>query len=471
MARSFPSFVGFGEDAYEQWLRRQVARALALCAEEGLVISWGEQSLQDARAAVIVPKRADFLSNPDVLKELASPEAATAGLTVRKAATSTVRLNIDVLSWIGWFVSRAEEYENFEPDAHGRFPRSACLATRLGLAECPIADLLVMRLRRAVELAAEAAGIPLAKSLPWPNQKRFAVCLTHDVDNAAHRSIIAAARKAAAAALAAARRNIRRARNRLSAAFGLATGGRNNPHWMFDAIARAEAERGFRSAFYLLPHERSVVREGKSRARRYALGKPEIVRTFRRLAKRGWEIGLHTGYEAHDVPEGVIEDWHRLVRILGTKVRPAGTRSHYLRFRVPKTWWDLVEAGAHCDATVGWPEVAGFRSGTCWPYRPFDRKQKRTIPIWEIGMHLMDSGLPSVETMLAATRKLLDQGAETGGCISLLFHTSPPGSMELSATEFMKAYESVLDIIASRNDAWVTTPGALVQRMNSCAGL
>jgi hypothetical protein len=464
MLLALPTVHGLGNGAYEQWLWTHLRRVVALrCAPE-LAICWGTPAPAGARAVVYVPKDPQFLARPEVLHSLASAESAAADVAVRPGSPAEVWLDVDVLSWFGWFVSRGEEYEPHELDKHGRFPRAAALAQRLGLMEEPVADLLALHLRAAIETVAKATGLAIAPDLPWPDGKRFAVCLTHDVDRVNNRNLWLAGQILAGSFVSLLQGRFRRARRRLYASWGLVRGSRHSPDWLFDSMAEREARRGFRSAFYLLPHRSNFVSEGGHRVMRYDVGRPDVLGGFRRLAAGGWEIGHHISYDAHGLPNALGQEWARLKGILGPQVPLIGCRSHYLRFHTPETWLQQAAYGIRYDATLGWPEGSGFRSSTCHPYRAFDRRGGQVIPVWELGMHLMDT-FPTLKALVSKTREVCDRVAEVGGCACLLFHPTTPRLAEATAREYLEAYDEILDDLASRKDCWVATPREVVEHM------
>ena len=143
-----------------------------------------------------------------------------------------------------------------------------------------------------------------------------------------------------------------------------------------------------------------------------------------------------------------------------------GGRSHYLRFCVPKTWVQESMCGMLYDSSLGLAQGYGFRSGTSWPYLPFDHQSGRMIKVWEISLHLMDGALPFLQDMVEGVQQVLCQVAEVGGCACFLFHptVSDPGA---TVPEFIAMYEEVVKLIATRTDVWVTTPKAVVQRLAS----
>ena len=139
-------------------------------------------------------------------------------------------------------------------------------------------------------------------------------------------------------------------------------GGRHSPEWQFETMARLEASRGFRSAFYLIPLERDWTTEDGRVVPCYRIDRPDIVSLFRRLAAEGWEVGLHASYHAVDSPGGLAEETARLRRALGAEIHLTGVRSHFLRFFVPETWLHASAAGMSYDTTVGSGEGEGWAS-------------------------------------------------------------------------------------------------------------
>jgi hypothetical protein len=189
--------VGLAEDLHTEWLWRHVLTVLGLEVNGVVAICWGQARLPTAvAAAVCVPK--DQWFSPDPTRLVAALENLA---HVSEPDDGKVRLSVDIFVWVDWLVSRAEEYNPLTLDEFGNFPREESLVFTAGLAEQPAADLLISALRAAVETAARSAGIEVRRTSPWPSGKRFAVCLTHDIDYAVRQSATGALRKVAAAAV------------------------------------------------------------------------------------------------------------------------------------------------------------------------------------------------------------------------------------------------------------------------------
>ena len=70
-----------------------------------------------------------------------------------------------------------------------------------------------------------------------------------------------------------------------------------------------------------------------------------------------------------------------------------GGRQHYLRFKVPNTWYHWANLGLTYDSSLGYPKYTGFRCGTCHPFQPFDIASDTMIDIWEYPLIVMDGTL------------------------------------------------------------------------------
>jgi hypothetical protein len=451
--------VGLTADPRGEWLWRHAQTVLGLEVDGSVAICSADALLPTTVAAVVhVPRDRIFSAVPSELVTALERLRQVNGVP----GSSEVRMPVDVFAWLDWLLSRVEEYHPPRLDEFGNFPREESLLFRAGLAEQPVADLLLSALREAVEGVARSAGIAVRRTTPWPTGKRFAVCLTHDIDNAVRQSTMGAARKVAAAGVALARGRRRTAGRRANDAMGLLRGNAASPYWLMDPMATREAARGYRSTFFVLPHTQRTVSEGPRQARRYDVRRPEVQQLLKRLNAGGWELGLHTSYDAHADSDGVERDWNLLRAKVPAGVKIAGARSHYLRLRMPETLRQEEEAGIPYDASMGWWTGWGFRSGSAMPYQPFDLTAGRILRLWELELHLMDVSVP-VDDYVSLLGVLLDRVHDVGGCASILLHPSP--CADLTAKQYLELYDRVLDKIACYTDAWVTTPGAVAVRM------
>ena len=454
--------VDIAGDPHGSWLWQHVEAVLGLQTSGPVATCWGSGPIPDGVAAAVrVPRDEAFEPTPAGLRRLMSGvgHAVEAG---------SVAMSGDVLTWAGWLLSRAEEYDPHRLDSAGRFRHDDSLLFRAGLTDVPVVDMLLMALRTAVEEATRIAGLDVQRRSPWPQGKQFAVCLTHDIDHAVRRSAYEAARKLGGAGVALALGRRQTSRRRVNEAIGLARGGEASPYWLMSHMAQQEAARGFRSTFFVLPHKRRRVQEGSVRARRYDVRRPDIQLLLHELDVNGWEIGMHTSYDAHDTVAGLATDWKTLQSELPAGVQASGARSHYLRLRMPDTLRHAEEAGLRYDATMGWATGWGFRSGSATPYHPFDLSRDRELDLWELDLHVMD-GAVAARDFATSLGTALERVREVRGCATVLVHPSPYDDMTVE--EHLDLYDKVLECVAGFDDAWVTTPAEVLDRMDAYSRL
>ncbi|MDD1676443.1 MAG: polysaccharide deacetylase family protein [Methanomicrobiales archaeon] len=313
-----------------------------------------------------------------------------------------------------------EEYTSPWRDRHGRFPYY--LSRNRSIFSPLVSRYLVEKGMHPV----------------YPEGRPFALCLSHDIDFIAYpmRNL------AASAALSL-------ARGKPGKAWGTMRAGMNRkqgPLRNFRQIMALEKKYGAVSSFYFLAAENGEPDFS------YALD--QVAPDLQGIAESGWEVGLHASRLAHKDPIQLAREIQRLQRITGSPV--LGCRMHYLAFSVPETWDTLAKAGIRYDASLGYNDCAGFRNGTCHPFRPFDVRQNREMAIIEIPLHIMDKTLfhdymdLSIDTAWDLTRHLIDETARCHGVASVLWHNT---SMEGEYGEF---YEKILRYGKEKN-AWMTS--------------
>lgn len=314
-------------------------------------------------------------------------------------------------------LARIEEENDACRDEHGRFPfaRSA-FAQDFGR---PV-DALLSRLAAMISEAVQRQYRRWQPASAWPNDAPFAVCLTHDVDwvrKWSGRSLLTHLATAGWQMI----RGPQRARggHKMLRDFSSAWR-RENPYWNLLDIAREEKEHGFRSTFFFLAG-RHHANDGD-----YVLDDPKIVQVIETLLAEEFEVGLHGSYLSFERPELLASELSQLQAVAG---KAWGGRQHYLRFAVQSTLREYERLGLRYDATLGFAEREGYRSGFSFPYYPYCLEAGRPFAVMEIPLTIMDvtlgryRGLDATQAWLAIERQL-EYMKSSGGCCSLLWHNN-----------------------------------------------
>jgi peptidoglycan/xylan/chitin deacetylase (PgdA/CDA1 family) len=366
------------------------------------------------------------------------------------------------LTAIASMLVRDEEILNRRRDQWECFAGTFSRLHELGVLELPLVNLLAAQLARRVAAWCERRGVRAEPVPRWKNGARFAVALTHDVDDITLYSLRNALRL------------LGRARGPGSYAFrkgvdtalhALARRG-PDPYWNFDRWVAEESRRGFRSCFYFCPPAPRARHEYDAL---YAMddplefeGKRTTVRGLvRTLAGRGFEIGLHGAYLSHLDGDELAREKRQIEEALGSTI--PGVRQHFLRFDSVRTWSAQARAGFDYDTTLGYNETIGFRAGIAAPFHPWDVDWQRPMELLELPLTAMDGALfrtmkLDAAAAIAKTREHLARVEAVGGLAVLLWH--PNAAAEKHFPGWWPCYLAALDHLAARN-AWVATPAEI----------
>ena len=278
----------------------------------------------------------------------------------------------------------------------------------------------------------------------------FALCLTHDVDRPykTYQSLYYALTE----------RNPTHLR---------ALSSSHNPYWQFESLMQLEDELGVRSAFYFLT-ERSLAehplrnwlrpRYWVEHFGRYDPESPEIANAIERLDAGGWEVGLHGSYDSYDDPERLRYEKTKIERVLGHSI--AGGRQHYLN-RTPgtRTWEHHRDVGLRYDSSLGSASEYGFRHGYGL-YHPFD-DAFTVFPLTVMEVALV-RGTADIDAAWAECERLLDEAAEHGAVMTVLWH---PRYVGRDFPGYRRLYRRLVER-ALELGAWVGSPGAYLERLD-----
>jgi len=275
----------------------------------------------------------------------------------------------------------------------------------------------------------------------FPDNKKFAVCLTHDIDDIyppfKHMVL--------SSAYCLKNLNIKELKDQVAWNF---KGKKYSPYINFDNIMELEAEYNAKSSFYFMTAENDP--------NRFRYDIEDLGSELGNIIDNGWEVGLHGGYYSYNSLENIIKEKMSLEKTLGQKI--IGYRNHYLRFKVPDTWELLTRSGFKYDTSFGYSDMVGFRNGMCHPFKPYDLKTNKEIDILEIPLVVMDGTLfditSSFEDAWNYVKRLIDTVEDYNGVITFLWHNHAFASS--FRKEWAKLYEKILKYCYEKN-AWMTS--------------
>ncbi len=270
----------------------------------------------------------------------------------------------------------------------------------------------------------------------YPDNLKFGVCLTHDVDIIYYPlfTLFYFLYKF-----------------KIRSAFRVFQGKiskQKNEYRNFRRIMDLEAKYNSKSSFYFL----SLQKDDPE----YNFDVTTLEEDFLEMIDRGWEIGLHGGMDSFLNFDTLMKEKKRLENV--TKKPIIGYRNHFLRFKVPDAWVILEKAGFKYDTTFGYADSVGFRNGMCHPFKPFNLLTQKYIEIWEFPLTIMDvtvlkyMGL-NLEEIWKTIKRLIDQVVKYEGIITILWHNTNLTSLE---PELLKLYEKILQY-CQKKKGWMTS--------------
>jgi hypothetical protein len=367
---------------------------------------------------------------------------------------------------VAWLLTREEEQSETRRDEWECFAGSFSRQQELGVLDTPLVNRYADQLHRRIAIWCarhDRRPDPLPR---WKDGARFAVVLSHDVDDIRCYSWAEVFRllgRARGPASYAARRSLAQALRLLRR--GPAQG---DPYWQFEKWMGAETRHGFRSTFYVFPPEPSPAHEFDPTYRladriEFEGRSMPFHRLLAEMVARGFEVGLHGGYNSFRSAAELRREKEQVERELGAPIH--GLRQHYLRFDARATWSAQQEAGFLYDSTLGYNEAVGFRAGIAAPFRPWHPERREPHRILELPLTVMDGVLfrtLKLDARLAErrVREHLETVESAGGLGVLLWH--PNGADARLFPGWWDSYERVLEYLGRRS-AWVPTGAELAQ--------
>lgn len=323
--------------------------------------------------------------------------------------------------------TKKEEYGTRLLDKYQRFPYY--LSKHRNVLEPKVSDFLIQN------------GL----KVEYPNDKKFAVCLTHDIDHVYFSKL----RNVYEASLSLRKLQFSESLIYLlsivSKKFLSKVSKKFNPLLNFEQIMNLEERYNAKSSFYFLALDKNDLD--------FNYNIEELKNELNNIIDNGWEVGLHGGHKAYNNLNEIKKEKERIEKVIRKKV--IGYRNHYLKFKVPATWELLKDASFKYDVTFGYADCVGFRNGLCHPFKPFNLNTNKYIDILEIPLTIMDGTLfgymhLNMKNAWEITKRLIDAVERYKGVITILWHNT------FMVNEMLEFYEKILKYCHKRN-AWMTS--------------
>ena len=265
----------------------------------------------------------------------------------------------------------------------------------------------------------------------WPDGKRFALCLTHDMDHVCGNVLPDRIRSLPAYLEAPLVQKLIILLSTARAVYWKVTG-RSLPDPLLKEWLIEEEKQGFTSSMFFLPQPLPYPHWEDSFYRytdkvRFGATKIKITDAMQEISNSGWDIGLHGSSRSYSDPELLSRERQIISNACG---REAVTiRQHHLLCDVRYTPWCQERAGLLADSTFGSHIRTSFRCGTGMPYFLYDFYQDRSLDLLEAPLVIQDVALFKVLQMdhdiaLYHCTAIMEEVARHGGAMTILWHNN-----------------------------------------------
>lgn len=307
------------------------------------------------------------------------------GLPVFFGTSPDSDLPFDIFAASFYLISRYEEYVEYTPDLHGRYPASASLAYRNGFLDKPVVDLWVKEFARV-----------LLKKIPTLVFRRneFKALLTVDSDepfaNPGH-SIF----KSIGELFHDKTAKPKPVKDKSASSPKTD----KDPYDVYDYILETIDKNATDVRFFFPVGDQSRYDRNPS------WRNDEYRKLILKIAGKH-QAGLHPSYSAGGVNDGVLmTEAKRFKTILKRDV--SLSRFHYLRLSMPGSYRSIIKAGISEDFSMGYPEEPGFRAGIARPFCFYDLREERPSTLRITPFVVMDSTLHEYKKLGPETSRLL----------------------------------------------------------------
>lgn len=300
----------------------------------------------------------------------------------------------------------------------------------------------------------------------WPDEKPFAVCLTHDVDMVSSPNY-SFSQSSKIHAYKLRNKGSSEAKIHEFIDFGIDTiraikhANAHDPLHCYERWLEVEEKFGARSTFFFWPGWNAIGKHHPTDCSynledRVVIDRQKctVAEMIREIDRRKWEIGLHPSWYSYNDANEMKRQKETLEKAVGHEV--VSVRQHCLHYDIRVTPRIQAEAGFKYDSTLGFNDNVGFRFGTCYPWRLYDLEAEQAFPIFEIPLIIQDVALLNrnkglrldADTAFKYIMQITDQVEKVGGVLTLLWH--PNSIVNL---DYWSLFSQTLKYLSEKN-AW-----------------
>lgn len=264
-------------------------------------------------------------------------------------------LGFDIFSAIFYMVSRYEEYLPYSPDIYGRYKAVDSISFQNNFLQKPLVNIWSRIFENILQKKFPSFKI---------KSSTFNPVVTYDIDVAYKFKGRNFYRTVGATAKDLLELKIKNILERIKTLLNF-----KKDSWdVYDSLLEVIAKNKLESIFFFLLADKTA--NDRNLNHNNPLMK-RLINDIKNISK----IGIHPSFTTSEFPEKMVIEKIRLEKISGINITKS--RQHYLKFNLPTTYNSLLAAGITEDYSMGFPDMPGFRAGTCKPFYFYDLKNEK----------------------------------------------------------------------------------------------
>ena len=340
--------------------------------------------------------------------------------------TSTIPFDIFAASF--YLISRYEEYLPYVQDEFERFPASESLAFKHEFLKKPLIDIWAFKFLSYLQ---EKFPVYEYKT------RKFEFVSTIDVDN-----VFAYKQKGILRNVGGFIKDVLTLRFDIAfERFLVLLNFRKDPFDTFDILLDLTKKYKIKTIFFFLIGDYTTYDTNVSSSNAKYKSLIKSVADF-------VEIGLHPSYFTMKNDEKLKKEKIKLEGIVNKPVTKS--RQHYLRFKLPETYQNLIDLDVKEEYSMGYADQYGFRASTCTPFYFYDLDFEIQTPLKIIPTAIMDTTLNDYLAYVPTVAKskidqLINEVKHVNGTFVMLFHNET-----LSENKRWKGWKNIYEDVISQ---------------------
>ncbi|MBL7764821.1 MAG: polysaccharide deacetylase family protein [Chitinophagaceae bacterium] len=323
-------------------------------------INYSHEKLGEKRMIQMIPN--ELIEQTDIRPQPTALRSFKGIPVICRSGERDDQFPFDLFSAVFYLLTRYEEYIDPPMDQHDRFHHRASLAFEYEFLHAPLVDIWILELKKTFTLMYRDMAFPA---------KKFTYIPTYDIDMAwsyKHKGFL---RNTGGLLRDIYHKKFDRVKERVA----VCSGRRKDPFDTFAYLDQLHAQYDYQPIYFFLAGERGTY--DKNIAPTHPAMKKLIADT-----RSKYDIGVHPSYGSHFSDEQLKKE----IDLIGSKK----SRQHYIKFKLPETYRNLIRHGITQDYSMGYGSINGYRASTSFPYLWFDLERNVVTPLEIHSFSFMD---------------------------------------------------------------------------------